>query len=105
MMRIPNYMKHPEFFEVFGYDMYHPERRMVPNSKAPKEILREFYVDEVSDGDDNNYLLEDIPELKKRIIEEFKKSKCYQEKSEAERQEIIDYFNAVTYDDVPHFIY
>ena len=105
MMRIPNYNKHPEYFEPYEWNPLKPNIRKIPKANAPKEILREFYVDEVSRGDDNNYLLEDIPELKKRIIEEFKKSKCYQEKSEAERQEIIDYFNAVTYDDVPHFIY
>ena len=105
MMRIPNYNKHPEYFEPYEWNPLKPNIRKIPKANAPKEILREFYVDEVSRGDDNNYLLEDIPKLKKRIIEEFKKSKCYQEKSEAERQEIIDYFNAVTYDDVPHFIY
>lgn len=105
MMRIPNYNKHPEYFEPYEWNPLKPNIRKIPKANAPKEILREFYVDEVSDGDDNNYLLEDIPKLKKRIIEEFKKSKCYQEKSEAERQEIIDYFNAITYDDVPHFIY
>lgn len=105
MMIIPNYIEHPEYFEPYEWNPLKPNIRRIPKVNAPKEILREFYVDEVSEGDDNNYLLEDIPELKKRIIEEFKKSKCYQEKSEAERQEIIDYFNAVTYDDVPHFIY
>lgn len=64
---------------------------LVPNKFAKAEGIRDLYLFLAIAEDKTGKIEFDDKRLSMRIIEMFKESKCYQEKTEAERKEIIDF--------------
>ena len=87
-MKIYYWMKHPEEYDeveetnanVLGLE---------PKSTATKEAIHDLYHFLVIQQD--NDISYNAKEISKRMIDKFKMSKCYQVKSDDERQEIIKY--------------
>lgn len=62
-----------------------------PKANASKEAIQSLYRFNVECEDSTNQVVFNANELSKRMIEKFKNSKCYSQKTEAERKAIIQY--------------
>ena len=89
MQYIPYFITHPEEFETRKYGIDHIDDPFIPKANVTKEGLHSLYRFEVESED--NYVVDNPEELCKRMVEKFKASKCYNEKTEEERVEIIKY--------------
>ena len=72
-----------------------------PTDNASKEAIQSLYRFNVECEDETNMVAYDAKELSRRMIEKFKASKCYKAKSEAERQEIIQYLKDNPDENIP----
>lgn len=84
----PYFINYPEEFIIIG-KFGEPEYRRIPKPTATKEGIQSLYRFEVEAEDE--YVVDDNKELCRRMVEKFKASECYKHKSEAEREEIIEY--------------
>ena len=86
---LPYHIAHPEEFEPYDFNK---DERIIPKANVTKEGLQYIYRFEVESED--NFVVDNPKEICKRMVEKFKASKCYNYKSEEERQEIIKYLMA-----------
>lgn len=87
-MKIYYWMEHPEEYEL-REETNDNVLGLEPKGTATKEAIHDLYHFLVIQQD--NSIADNEKELSKRMIDKFKASKCYQEKSEKERLEIIKY--------------
>ena len=95
MQYIPYFITHKEEFEIIGAKN-DPNNIWIPKPNATKEGIQSLYRFEVECEDE--FVVDDKQELCKRMIEKFKSSECFKHKTDAERQEIIDYLSSTTYE-------
>lgn len=93
MQYIPYFIKHEEEFEIIG-KKNDPNNTWIPKANATKEGIQSLYRFEVECEDES--VVDDKQELSRRMIEKFKSSECFKHKTDAERQEIIDYLSSTT---------
>lgn len=83
---LPYFIEHPEEFEPYKFGR---DKTRIPKPNVTKEGLQALYRFEVECEDE--LVVRDEKELCRRMVEKFKASKCYNFKTEKERQEIIEF--------------
>ena len=86
------FWEHQEMFEPYKFNPRKPDERMIPKSNATKEVLQSYFRFQAEVEDE--FIVLNKTSLVNKMVELFKETKCYEEKSEAERQEIIQYLLA-----------
>lgn len=90
--RVFLFWENQEMFEPYEFDPRNPDERMIPKANATKEVLQSYFRFQVEVEDE--FIVTNKTNLVNKMVDMFKETKCYQEKSEAERQEIIEYLLA-----------
>lgn len=87
------YFNYPEHADEFDKVKETDENvaGLEPKANATKEAIQSLYRFNVECEDKTNKIIYDADELSKRMIEKFKASKCYSQKTQAERESIIQY--------------
>ena len=93
MQYIPYFITHNEEFEIIG-KKNDPNHTRVPKPNATKVGIQSLYRFEVESEDE--FIVDDKKEMCRRMVEKFKQSECYKHKTDAERQEIIEYLSSTT---------
>lgn len=90
-MMTPYFALHPEEFEPYTFDgRDNAERKQrIPNAKVTKEGLHSLFRWQIEREEPD--IARNETALCRRMVEKFKESKCYNLKTEEEREEIIEY--------------